>query len=135
MSKSERRPSRTVVTDPRQRTRDAARAREAMLRGDASPTLSREVVSDSWRRSLAAHVDPERPDPRLIFEQAEVDQILEGHLLAAVVPLLGETLVSRADQPKHLMVVTDARGLVLRRVGQPDVLRLTEGFGLVEGTR
>ena len=104
-----------------------------MLCGDASPTLSREVVSDSWRRSLAAHVNPEWPDPKLIFEQAEVDQIREGHPLAAVVPLLRGTLVSIAEQPKHLLVVTDAQGLILWREGQRDVLRVGDALGLAEG--
>lgn len=64
---------------------------------------------------MAAHVHPERPDPRLIFEQAEVDQIRKGHPLAGVVPLMRGTLVPIADQPNHLMVVTDAQGLVLWR--------------------
>lgn len=133
MLKSERRPSRTVATEPQQRVCDARRAREAMLCGDASPILSREVVSDSWRRSLAAHVNPERPDPKLIFEQAEVDQIREGHPLAAVVPLVRGTLVSIAEQPQHLLVVTDAQGLVLWREGQRDVLRVGDALGLTEG--
>lgn len=135
MPESERLPPRTVTADPRQRVRDAARAREAMLRGDESPTPWREVVSDSWRRSLAADVDPERPDFQLVFEQAEVDQIRKGHLLAAVVPLLTKKLHSVTDQPKHVMVVTDAQGHILWRDGQRDVLRLTAGLGLAEGTR
>lgn len=58
-----------------------------------------------------------------------------GHPLAAVLPLLHDTLVAIADEATHPMVVTDAQGRVLWREGRPDVLRRAERLGLVEGTR
>ena len=123
------------VTDPTQRTRDLARVRDAVLSGDASDRAPRDIVSASWRRSLAARVDPEHGGPPLIYEHAEVSRVRDGHPLAGVIPLLRETLVSIADEAMHMMIVTDAQGHILWREGQRDVLRTAERVGLVEGTR
>jgi hypothetical protein len=59
-------------------------------------------------------------------ERAEVDRIRDGHPLAAVLPLLRDTLVSIADEAMHMMIVTDAKGNILWREGQRDVLRRAE---------
>lgn len=119
------------VTD---RTRLAV-VRDAVLSGDEPPTAPRGVVSASWRRSLAANVDPDGGAPPLIYEHAEVTRVREGHPLAAVLPLLRDTLVTIADEAMHMMIVTDAQGHILWREGQRDVLRGAERVGLVEGSR
>ncbi|OJY47539.1 GAF domain-containing protein [Pseudonocardia sp. 73-21] len=123
------------VTDPPQRTRELARVRDAVLAGDLSDRAPREVVSASWRRSLAARVDPDHGDPPLIYEHAEITRVRDGHALAGVLPMLRETLVSIADEAMHMMIVTDAQGHILWREGQRDVLRTAGRVGLVEGTR
>ena len=115
--------------------RDLARTRDAVLAGEAPHALPRDVVSASWERSLAAHVDPDHGGPPLIYEHREVARVRDGHALAAVLPLLRDTLVSIADEAMHMMIVTDARGHILWREGQRDVLRTAERVGLVEGTR
>ncbi|MFC4946781.1 GAF domain-containing protein [Pseudonocardia sp. GCM10023141] len=127
--------SQATVIDPVQRARDLARVREAVLSGDHGGPAPRELISDSWERSLAARVDPERGDPPRIYEHTEVGRIRSGHPLAAVLPLLRDTLVSIADEAMHMMIVTDAQGHILWREGQRDVLRTAERVGLVEGTR
>jgi len=123
------------VTDPTQQARDLACVHDAVLSGDVSDRPPREVVSASWRRSLAARVDPEHGDPPLIYEHAEITRVRDGHLLAGVIPLLRDTLVSIADEAMHVMIVTDAQGHILWREGQRDVLRTAERVGLVEDTR
>ncbi len=121
--------------DPVRRARDLADIREAVLRGDQGPTPPRDIVSDSWRRSLAAMIDPERSGPRLVYEHGEVSRIRADHPLAMALPVLRETLVSIADEAMHMMIVTDAYGHILWREGQRDVLRKAEPIGLVEGFR
>jgi hypothetical protein len=118
-----------------ERARALARVRDSVLGGDRSVDAPRDLVSDSWRRSLAARVDPEHGDPPLIYEHAEVARVRDGHPLASVLPLLRDTLVSIADEAMHMMIVTDAQGHILWREGQRDVLRTAERVGLVEGTR
>ncbi len=115
-------------------TAAGARGRAAGPDGAGCPA-AREIVSESWRRSLAARVDPDRTGPQMVYEHHEVGRMRAGHRLAAVVPLLRETLVSIADQAHHMMIVTDAEGYILWREGERGVLRRAERVGLVEGTR
>jgi hypothetical protein len=94
------------------------------------------VVSESWRRSLAARIDPERGSgPPTVYDAGEMAEIRAEHPLAETLPLLRETLVAIADEAMHMMIVTDAQGHILWREGQSDVLRRADKVGLIEGTR
>lgn len=121
--------------DPRAHRRGLARVREDALAGDTDPEATRPVVSESWQRSLAARIDPERARPWHTYEHAELDDLRTGHPLSPVMPLLRDTLVSVADQARHMMIVTDAQGHILWREGARDVLRRADRVELVEGTR
>lgn len=112
-----------------------AGAREAALSREDAADMPREVVSQSWQRSLAAHVDPEHGRPWHAYERREIDDLREGHPLCPVLPLLRDTLVAIADQAHHMMIVTDAQGHILWREGERAVLRRAERVELVEGTR
>ncbi|MGH3566016.1 MAG: GAF domain-containing protein [Pseudonocardia sp.] len=126
-----------AVVDPVERARLLARIRDAMLEGEAGARSGspRPVVSESWRRSLAAHIDPDRADPPQVFGHDEVREIRRAHPLAEALPLLRHALVDVADEAMHMMIVTDADGHILWCEGQADVLRLAEPVGLTEGTR
>jgi len=126
----------TRATDPVARARLLARIREAVLSGAPAPEQPRPVVSESWRRSLAARVDPERGSgPPTVYDVGEMAEIRAEHPLAETLPLLRETLVAIADEAMHMMIVTDAQGHILWREGQSDVLRRADKVGLIEGTR
>lgn len=142
-----------AVEDPVERARLLARIRDAVLEGgvvledgvleggvleggvEKQPGAPRLVVSDSWQRSLAAHIDPDRADPPQVFGREEVREIRRAHPLAEALPLLRHALVDIADEAMHMMIVTDADGHILWCEGQADVLRLAEPVGLTEGTR
>jgi GAF domain len=124
-----------TIGDPVQRARVLADVRDAVLSGAPTPVAPRSVVSESWRRSLAAHIDPELGTPPQVFDRREVHSIRKGHRLAAVLPMLRDNLVAIADEAMHMMIVTDAEGHILWCEGQPDVLRKAEHVGLYEGTR
>ncbi len=121
--------------DPVVRARLLARIREAVLSGSPVPQQPRAVVSDSWRRSLAARVNPESDGPPTVYDRREVAELRAGHPLAETLPLLRETLVAIADEAMHMMIVTDADGHILWCEGQSGVLRLAEDVGLAVGTR
>jgi hypothetical protein len=126
----------TRATDPTARAVQLARIREAVLSGGPVPEQPRPVVSQSWRRSLAARIDPECPSgPPTVWQPAEMAEIRSRHPLAETLPMLRETLVSIADAATHMMIVTDALGHILWREGQRAVLRQADRVGLVEGTR
>ncbi|WP_165922639.1 helix-turn-helix domain-containing protein [Pseudonocardia endophytica] len=95
----------------------------------------RAVVSDSWQRSLAAHVDPERRTPPVVYGPDDLPHLREGHPLHDVMPLLRTTLVSIADEAMHVMLVTDAEGHILWRDGAHGLLHSADEVGLFEGTR
>ncbi|WP_037080700.1 GAF domain-containing protein [Pseudonocardia spinosispora] len=128
--------STTSAADPVARAQLLARIRDAVLSGAPVPQQPRPVVSESWRRSLAARVDPERgAGPPAVFDSRDVADLRAEHPLAETLPLLRETLVATADEALHMMVVTDEHGHILWREGQSGVLTTADKVGLIEGTR
>lgn len=123
------------IGDPVARARVLATVRDAVLSGGHGPVEPRAVVSDSWRRSLAARIDPERGSPPQVYDRREIFAIRSGHPLAQVLPMLRDSLVAIADEAMHMMIVTDAEGHILWCEGQSDVRRSGERVGLAEGMR
>ena len=122
-------------SDPVERARALHEVYDAVLSGAATGTVPRSLVSDSWRRSLAAHVDPDRHDPPVVHQAADIDGVRAAHPLGAVLPLLRSTLVSIADEAVHVMIVTDADGTILWREGARSLLRAADSVGLAPGMR
>ena len=123
-----------IGADPVQR---AARLREAHARfitdGDTStPTLVRDVVADSWRRSLGAHVDPDGLAP-VDMADPVLSAYRAAHPLAAAMPVLRELLGTVADDGEHVLAVSDAHGRLLWVEGHTGVLRKAEAMNFVPG--
>ncbi|MFT7837601.1 GAF domain-containing protein [Saccharothrix sp. BKS2] len=114
--------------DPRR----LARQRELVLGGDRVRG-AREVIVESWRRSLAARVDPERHEAPVVLDRAGVVDRRDAHPLAAALPVLRETLVGIADEAEHVMLVTDVDGTVLWCEGSTPVRGRAERVRLAEG--
>lgn len=112
-----------------------ARTYDAVMSGDRAGVAPRNLVSESWARSLTARVDPDRGAAAHVLDPTEIAEIRGAHPLAPALPLLRETLLGIADQAMHIMIVTDEHGHILWRDGQRDVLRQGDRAGLVEGTR
>ena len=82
----------------------------------------REPVADSWRRSRDAGVDPS--GSRLAPTAAPADDVAtrwETHPLAAAAALIVDTLGSIARDSDHLIVVSDAEGVLLALEGDARV--------------
>ncbi|ODU99288.1 MAG: transcriptional regulator [Pseudonocardia sp. SCN 73-27] len=136
------RPESRGVADPVARARVlsevfddvmAAGGPSSALGGDgASP---RPIISASWQRSLAAHVDPEKPNPPVVFTSDDLPTLRADHPLNSVMPLLRSTLVSIADEAMHVMLVTDAEGHILWRDGASRLLVDADRVGLFPGTQ
>lgn len=120
--------------DPVERARLLRRVHSAVLSGQRAPQAPRPVVFESWRRSLAASVDPERWEPPVVFGSDRLAEVRAAHPLAACVPLLRRTLLDAADGTTHIMIVTDAEGNILWREGHPNVCRAADRVHLAEGT-
>jgi hypothetical protein len=97
------------------------------------PGVPRPLVAASWERSLAAAVDPELDAPPVVAGADEVEAIRERHPLRAVLPVLRQTLTTIADEASHIMIITDAQGMILWREGAADVRRQADRIALSEG--
>jgi transcriptional regulator of acetoin/glycerol metabolism len=113
-----------VATAPAARAREVRRAWERFIGGaweregragrhpERDPM--REPIVASWRRSAAAGVDPSglRIAP-LVADEDEAAARWEVHPLAAMAPLIRACLAATADESRHLIVVSDANGVLL----------------------
>src|SRR4051812_28431083 len=92
----------TTQGDPVQQARVLHRVFEATLGGEKAPEAPRSLVSESWRRSLAAHIDPDWRTPPVVLADDDIPDLRSAHPLGAVMPLLRSTLVSIADEAMHV---------------------------------
>ncbi|GII52284.1 transcriptional regulator [Planotetraspora thailandica] len=94
---------------------------------------NRKVISDSWRRSLEAGIDPETHAAPLVYDTDVIDDARRAHPMHTLLPMLRQTLLQIADEAAHIMVITDADGRVLWREGHHAVRRAADGIGLADG--
>ncbi len=131
-----------VATAPAARARELRRAWERFvgagrnrLSGGGEETTVRGPIVDSWRRSAAAGVDPS--GLRIAPVVADADEALarwEIHPLAQMAPLIRDCLAATADESRHLIVVSDASGVLLWVEGNPSVrLRAADSMNFAEG--
>lgn len=120
--------------DPVRHAHALAGVFDAVLSGRPGRQTPRRVVSESWQRSLAAHVDPERRTPPVVYAADELVDLRAAHPLSDCLPVLRSTLASIADEAEHVMLVTDAEGHILWRDGAATLLSHADGVGLFPGT-
>ena len=113
--------SASVDADPIERARLLRRAQEAVFNGQGRPGILRQIVLDSWLRSAQAGVDPTRPAPRIISE-SEAAARLSSHPLGEIVPIVRTMLGAVAQDARHIVVISDARGMLLSAEGHPEML-------------
>jgi GAF domain len=123
-----------AATPPRRRARELKQLWERFL-GDGRVDKVRRPIADSWRRSHAAGVDPS-PDHRapVLADEDETSARWNVHPLAAALPLIEDSLTAIADESAHLIVISDADGLLLWiggnarvRMAAADSMNFTEG--------
>ncbi|MDN5748732.1 MAG: GAF domain-containing protein [Pseudonocardia sp.] len=124
-----------AVHDPVQHAHMLHGIYESVLSGESGGLPPRSLVSASWERSLAAHVDPDRRTPPVVVPETELPDLRIMHPLNEVMPLLRSTLVSIADEAMHVMLVTDADGTILWREGAVRLLHPADSVGLSPGMR
>jgi signal transduction histidine kinase len=122
------------ASEPAVRAREVRREWEHFI-GGSHVNGVRPPVADSWRRSLNAGVDPSggRPAPTAV-DRAEAFDLWHAHPLADAAPLIRHCLAGIASESDHLIVVSDATGLLLQLEGDArvrsqaaDSMNFTEG--------
>jgi hypothetical protein len=120
-------------TDVARHARMLARVHDALLSGDRPPAVPRRLVVRSWQRARAQGVDPDLGDPPGPLAADEVEQRRTRSPLVRVLPELRAALTSVAEDARHIMVVTDADGVLLWREGSTAVRHRADGLGFTEG--
>lgn len=120
-------------TDVVRHARMLARVHDALLSGDRPPADPRRLVARSWMRARAQGVDPDLGDPPGPLSADEVEQRRVRSPLQGVLPELRAALTSVAEDARHIMVVTDADGVLLWREGCNPVRHRADALGFTEG--
>jgi hypothetical protein len=120
-------------TDVVRHARMLARVHNALLSGDRLPADPRRLVARSWMRARAQGVDPDLGDPPGPLAFDEVEQRRVRSALQRVLPELRAALTSVAEDARHIMVVTDADGVLLWREGSTAVRHRADALGFTEG--
>jgi hypothetical protein len=132
-----------VATAPAQRARELRRSWEKFV-GEGWERFSvpggsdsvRAPIVDSWRRSAAAGVDPcRRGVAPVVADFDETSARWEMHPLSVMAPLIRSCLAASADESGHLIVVSDANGVLLWVEGNANVrMRAADSMNFAEGT-
>jgi hypothetical protein len=125
-----------AATLPLERARELRHAWESFL-GEGQLESVRVPIAHSWQRSYAAGVDPSRDHIAPVVADAdEASALWDAHPLAAAAPLITACLGPIAEASGHLIVVSDAEGLLLWidgparvRVAAADAMNFTAGAG------
>ena len=130
-------------TDPLRRARELQRSWERLLADGALvrelPPLAtaglRPRIVESWRRSLATGLDPTDSLAPIEADESEVLERWLEHPLGSLTHVVTEQLRKLAEESRGMVVVTDASGLVLHRVGDERLKERAAEMNLVEGAR
>ncbi|MGO4122657.1 GAF domain-containing protein [Arthrobacter sp. YAF16] len=119
-------------SDPARYARTLRRAHELVISGVPRPEIPASLA-DSWHRAMALGISPDQHSPRHLHEVSEVLELRREHRLQRVMPALHELLADDSRSGRHLLVLTDASGEILWRVGSPAVLRQADRLEFLEG--
>lgn len=119
-------------SDPAKYSRALRRAHELVISGVPRPEIPTDLA-DSWRRSMALGISPDQHSPRHLHDVSDVLLLRREHRLQQVMPALHDLLADDSSSGRHLLVLTDARGEILWRVGSPEVLRRADRLEFSEG--
>jgi hypothetical protein len=98
--------------DPVRLARLLRRAHTVAIDTGVAPRIVRRLVSDSWRRSAEAGVDPARPAPRMLDAHRTAER-LAGHPVASVLPRVSELLREAMVESGYFVAFSDAKGVLL----------------------
>lgn len=104
------------------------------LQEPGEPGGVRDVVLESWRRSLDRAVDPDRGPSATVLDPGELRELRRIHPLAAALPVLTRLLLEEAADSGFIVAVGDAEGRLLWVDGDRELRGRAEEIGFVAGT-
>src|ERR1700755_1737682 len=93
----------------------------------------RAVVAQSWARSSDAGVNPLTQRAPILMDDREIDERWSHHPLYPVLPVLRDLLSSATSESGHMLVISDARGVLMWIEGHRRVIEATHDMHFVSG--
>ena len=121
------------VSDRLQHARALRRLHDAFQGGQDVLRGVRAVVAHSWERSDAAGIDPAQHRAPIVMDERELEDRWNTHPLYPVLPVLRELLTDATKESGHMLVISDARGVLLWIEGHQRVIEATEDMHFVTG--
>ncbi|MGD9571322.1 MAG: GAF domain-containing protein [Thermoleophilia bacterium] len=121
-----------ALGDRMSHARSLRRLHDAFTAGEEIRGL-RPVIAESWERSGAAGVDPGGHRPDVLLGLDDIDDRWEHHVLFGALPVLRHMLREATTQAGHMLVISDATGVLLWIEGHRRVVEATEEMRLVRG--
>lgn len=109
------------------------RLNEAFQSGRDVAGQLRGVVAQSWKRSGAAGIDPVDHVAPIVMDEREVADRWPRHPLYDVLPLIRDVLSGATSESAHMLVISDAQGVLMEIEGHSRVIEATEHMHLVPG--
>jgi hypothetical protein len=109
------------------------RVHEAFHAGRDVASQVRAVVAQSWARSGAAGIDPSDHVAPIVMDDRELEDRWSRHPLYPVLPVLRDLLSGATSESAHMLVISDARGVLMSIEGHSRVIEATEEMHFVCG--
>jgi hypothetical protein len=121
------------VGDRLAQARALQRAHEAFNAGKDVSSSLRAVVAQSWARSEDAGVDPVRHLAPIVMDEPAIEERWSHHPLYPVLPMLRDLLRDATTDSAHMLVISDADGVLMWIEGHHRVIEATHDMHLVCG--
>jgi hypothetical protein len=123
-----------VTTDPVAHSRLLRRVHERELADElASSSHVRELVRDSWRRSLAAGIAPDQGGAPVRLTAREIEHAQERSPLAPAIGVIHAKLSSLDTDARHIIAIADADANLLWVTGDRDTCEQAREMRFQEG--
>jgi hypothetical protein len=109
------------------------RAHESAITDRVFQTGVRQLVQDSWQRSLSLSLDPSSLAPERALTDGELRDLRNQHPLAAVLPVVHNLLIRHAIDAELIVAIGDESGRLLWIDGDRVLRRRVEEMLFVEG--
>ena len=109
------------------------RAHESAITDRVFKTGVRQLVQDSWQRSLSLCLDPSSVAPERTLTDSELRDLRNQHPLAAVLPVVHNLLIRHAIDAELIVAIGDESGRLLWIDGDRVLRRRVEEMLFVEG--
>lgn len=122
-----------VATDPVAHALALRRAHERRISGAVAPRGVRELVADSWQRSLAAGVAPEATGAPIALARDELEEARERSPLTPAIEAILATLSNLDGEARHVVAISDADANLLWVTGDHAAVELAREMRFQEG--